>query len=40
MVLVDPWGMTGKPADIIQQYNPSLGFKMLFSIVKRFKPKS
>ena len=38
VVLVDPWGMTGKPADIIQQYNPSLGFKMLFSVVKRFNP--
>ena len=39
VILVDPWGMTGKPADIIQQYNPSLAFKMLFSIVKRFNHK-
>ena len=30
VVLVDPWGMTRKPDDLIQQYNPSLGIRMLF----------
>ena len=38
VVLVDPWGMTRKPDDLIQQYNPSLGIRMLFSVVKRFNP--
>merc|ERR1712106_829561 len=37
-ILVDPWGMVDRPADIVQRMNVSRGFRAVFSIVKHFNP--
>lgn len=38
LVLVDPWGMTEKPSDVMERYNPSLAIKILFRVVKHLNP--
>ena len=38
LLLVDPWGMTDKPTDLVERHNISLGDRTLFELTKRLNP--
>jgi len=40
VILVDPWGMTEKPTDLVERYEITFGRRMLFRIIKQFNPLS
>jgi len=38
LILADPWGMVGKPADVVERLPGPLIFRAFFSVVKNFNP--
>jgi len=37
-ILADPWGMMERPADVMEKYQVSTTFKVVFGVIKHFNP--